>query len=163
MFSMFSYLITFLGVLFWFFRAIVCLQATRELEFIIEPLNLSMEIALLFATVPCFVLIFKRNLIGATVYFGMYGAYFGTALYQAYQAYMNMGEITVDNTYVVPNTVNLLVCGFGVVIPLLTFLDILINKNRTRFNGDKKTDWYYKNSDYDRQYDERADRNQYRS
>jgi hypothetical protein len=148
--------------MFWFFRAIVCLEASGKEEFIIVPLNLGLEIALLFATVPCFILIFKRNLIGATFYFGMYGAYFGTALYQSYEAYMGMGEITVDNTFVVPNTVNLIVCAFGVIIPLLTFLDILVNKNRNRFNGDKKTDWYYKNSDYDRQYDERADRNQYK-
>jgi len=163
MFSLFSYLITFLGVLFWFFRAIVCLQATRQIDFIIVPLNLNLEIALLFATVPCFILIFKRNLIGATVYFGMYGAYFGTALYGAYEAYMNMGEVTVANTAVVPNTVNLIVCGLGVVIPLLTFIDILLNKNRYNFNGDRKTDWYYKNKEYDREHDKRDDTNQYRS
>ena len=51
----------------------------------------------------------------------------------------------------------------GVVIPVLTFIDILLNKNRKAIiGGNNKTDWYYKNDQYDRQYDERADKNQYK-
>lgn len=45
---------------------------------------------------------------------------------------------------------------------MLTFLDILVNKNRNLGSGTKKADWFYKNEDYDRKFDERADRNQYR-
>ena len=57
---------------------------------------------------------------------------------------------------------NLIAICIGVLIPLLTFLDILINKNRRKFGADKKTDWFYKNEKYEREFDERADRNQYK-
>ena len=50
----------------------------------------------------------------------------------------------------------------GIIIPVLTFIDILLNKNRTLGKGKKKEDWFYNNEAYDRQFDERADRNQYK-
>ena len=50
----------------------------------------------------------------------------------------------------------------GIVIPTLTFLDILFNKSRKGKGGDKNTDWFFTNKDYDREFDERSDRNQYR-
>ena len=50
----------------------------------------------------------------------------------------------------------------GIIIPLLIFFDILLNKNRTIGTGAKKEDWFYANEEYDRKFDERADRNQYR-
>ncbi len=162
MLSIFSYLITMFGFMFWFLRAIACLMASRQADFAIVPTNLYLEIALLFASLPCFALILKRNLIGATVYFGMYGAYFGTGLYNGLTKYIATEEFAVNNTAIVGDTLNLIVMGIGVVVPLLTFLDILINKSRTRFNGDKKTDWFFTNSQYDRQFDERADKNQYK-
>ena len=56
----------------------------------------------------------------------------------------------------------LFVSFIGVLIPFLTVMDIFLNKNRAGAAKDKKTDWFYKNKDYDRQYDERADRNQYK-
>lgn len=50
----------------------------------------------------------------------------------------------------------------GVIIPLLTLLDIAINKNRKGSTKDEKTDWFYQNKEYDRKLDERADDNQYK-
>ena len=49
----------------------------------------------------------------------------------------------------------------GIIIPLLTFFDILLNKHRTAGKNVKKEDWFYANEEYDRKFDERADRNQY--
>lgn len=40
--------------------------------------------------------------------------------------------------------------------------DLILDKNRKAHPVDKKTDWFYKNKDFDRQYDERADKNQYK-
>lgn len=154
--SLFSYLITIFSVVFWFFRAIVCLMASMQFDFICQPTNLNVEIALLFATIPCMFLIFKRNLIGATIYFGIYGAYFGTALYNVIMEIQATGVTLTE-------TANLVAICIGVIIPLLTFLDILINKNRRKFGADKKTDWFYKNEQYDRKLDERADKNNYRT
>ena len=153
--SLFSYLITIFSVVFWFFRSIVCLMASMQMDFVCQPMNLNIEIGLLFATLPCMILIFKRNIIGATIYFGMYGAYFGTALYNTIMEFQTAGTEIVVGT-------NLIVNFLGIIVALLTFLDILINKNRRKFGADKKTDWFYKNDKYERDYDERADKNQYK-
>ena len=42
------------------------------------------------------------------------------------------------------------------------FLDILVNKNRSLGKDNKSGDWFYKNEAFDREFDERADRNQYK-
>lgn len=153
--ALFSYLITFLGILYWLFRVIVCLMATLKAEFFAAPVDLNLEIGLLFGTILCFVFIFKRSLIAATLYFGAYLAYFGTALY-------NQIVMTAETGMTVAGGSNTMMLFLGIIIPLLTFCDILFNKNRKGGTGDKQTDWFYKNENFDRQYDERADRNQYR-
>lgn len=155
--SLFSYLITVFGILFWFFRIIVTYFATTGGEFICEPLNTSFEIAILFLTIPCFVLIFKRNLVGAVFYLGIYSAYFGTAVYNT----INNFSIE-ENGIGIVSGMNLVSAIIGIVIPILTFLDILVNKNRLSTSKDKDSDWYYKNEKYDRQMDERSDKNQYK-
>lgn len=152
-----SYLITIFGIIFWFFRILVTYFATTGGSFICEPLNVTFEIAVLFLTVPCFVLVFKRSLVGATFYLGIYTAYFGTALYNTFASF------GIDETGIgMVSGINLVVSIIGIIIPLLTFLDILFNKNRTNAAKDKDSDWYYKNEKYDREFDERADKNQYK-
>lgn len=153
--TLFSYLLTFLGIIFWIFRAIVAICYQMEKDFFAQPLNETMEIVVLFATLPCILLVIKRNLIGAAAYFGIYGAYFGTSLYEAF---MNIQEVG----YTVVNSADLICLLIGVLIPLFTFLDVLLNKHRGNFGADKKTRWFYTNEKYDREFDERADRNQYR-
>lgn len=153
--SLFSYLLTFLAVIFWMFRAVVTVLYQLDREFFATPLNTTYEIALLFATLPCLILVVKRNIVGAAAYFGLYAAYFGSALYE----YLMASGTTVWD---ISSGANLLFTIVGVLLPFLTFLDILVNKNRTLGNGSKKADWFYKNEAYDREFDERADRNQYR-
>lgn len=150
-----SYLLTFLGVLFWIFRVIATLLYQLDFSFFATPLNTNVEIAVLFATLPCIILVVKRNIVGAACYFGIYAAYFGTALYDAI---MEVGGSGLN----VANSANMLCVLLGVIIPMLTFFDILFNKNRTLGKGKKKEDWFYGNEAYDREFDERADRNQYK-
>lgn len=153
--SLFSYLLTFLAVIFWAFRAIVTLLYQLDKEFFATPLNTTYEIVLLFLTLPCLILVVKRNIVGAAAYLGLYSTYFGTALYEYLMASTASG-------FDIGTGANLFFTVIGVIIPLFTFIDVLINKNRNLGKGSKKADWFYKNEDYDRQYDERADRNQYR-
>ena len=121
----------------------------------IEPLNVSWEIGLIFASIPCIILVLKRNIIGAALYVAVYVSYFGTALYNSLNH--------VSDALNVNGTIDLTMSIIGVLIPVLTFIDILFNKNRKAILGGKNdTDWYYNNKDYDRQFDERADRNQYK-
>ena len=51
----------------------------------------------------------------------------------------------------------------GIALPIAAVFDLLLDKNRKAHPVDKKTDWYYKNEKYDRQLDERADKNNYRT
>lgn len=152
--SVYSYLLTILGVLFWIFRAVVTALYTSGVDFAIQPLNAGWEIALVFASIPCVILVIKRNIIGAALYVAVYVSYFGTALYNSLNH--------VANNLNVNGTIDIIMSIIGVLIPVLTFIDILLNKNRKALFSKDKTDWYYSNKDYDRQYDERADRNQYR-
>lgn len=155
--TIFSYMLTVWGVILWIFRAIVCILFTNEIDFIVQPLNLTFEIILLFATIPCIVLVLKRNIIGAACYMAIYVSYFGTAIYNT------MNSIVSTDGMNVGGSVDLIVSVIGIVIPVLTFFDILLNKNRKSIIGkNNSTDWYYKNKDYDRKYDERADKNQYK-
>ena len=155
--TIFSYMLTVWGVILWIFRAIVCILFTNEIDFIVQPLNLTFEIILLFATIPCIVLVFKRNIIGAACYMAIYVSYFGTAIYNT------MNSIVSTDGMNVGGSIDLLVSIIGIIIPVLTFFDILLNKNRKSIIGkNSSTDWYYKNKDYDRKFDERADKNQYK-
>lgn len=40
---------------------------------------------------------------------------------------------------------------------------MLVDKTRSVYPTDKKTDWFYKNKEFDRKLDERVDQNQYRN
>lgn len=154
--TLFSYLLTFMGFAYWGFRVVVVLQYQLKADFFAQPVNVNIEIILLFLTLFCLVFVAKRNIIAAAAYFGMSLAYFGSSIYDQI---INFGT----NANAIIASSNLFVTAVGVIIPLLTFLDVWLNKNRKGYQGgDKKTDWYYRNEKYDRDIDERADRNQYR-
>jgi len=148
-------MLTFFGVAFWFFRVIVTLLYQLDREFFATPINVTFEIIVLFSTLPCILLVIKRNIVGAAAYLGIYATYFGTTLYEAIIG----AQATGLN---IANSANMLCTIIGVIIPTLTFLDILFNKNRSMGKDNKKGDWFYKNENFDREFDERADRNQYR-
>ena len=52
---------------------------------------------------------------------------------------------------------------FALGLALAALFDVLLDKNRKAHPTDKKTDWFYKNKDYDRKLDDRADKNNYRT
>ena len=81
MVSMISYLLTFLAILFWIFRLVVALAFSMDMDIGFVPLNMNIEIILLFLTIPCIILVIKRNIIGAFIYLVLYIAYFGKDLF----------------------------------------------------------------------------------
>lgn len=152
-----SYMLTIWGIILWIFRAIITAMYTSGVDFFIQPLNTGLEIAVIFATIPCMILVFKRNVIGAAGYMGIYVAYFGTAVYNT------LNNIASEEGLNIGSSIDLFISILCIIIPVLTFLDILLNKHRKSIiGGNKSTDWYYKNDEYDRKFDERADRNQYK-
>ena len=118
------------------------------------PIDMTFEIILLFVTVPCIILVFKRNLIAACIYLALYISYFGKHLFDIVTG-MN-GGLNASQA------LDAFVCIVAIVIPLFTTLDIAINKDRKGSGGSRKTNWFYDNPDYDRKFDERADKNNYK-
>lgn len=153
--SIFSYLITMFGGIFWLFRVIVAVTYTLGVDFPIVPLDFNTEIILLFVTIIAMIFIIKRNIIGALIYFVAYGWYFGNDLYN------NVMNI-INGQAIVSDYLSIFVSFIGVLIPFLTVMDILLNKERKGSTKDKKTDWFYENEEYTRKLDERADKNQYK-
>ena len=153
--SLFSYLLTFLAVIFWAFRAVVTVMFQLDNPLFAQPSNVNFEIIVLFLTLPCIVGVCKRNIVFAAGYLALYATYFGNTLYLVVQNATDVGITLI-------NSADMLCTVIGIIIPLLIFFDILLNKNRTLGTGAKKEDWFYGNEQYDRKFDERADRNQYK-
>lgn len=154
--SMTSYLLVIFMVMFWIFRIIVAFTASMGIDVGVVPMNMNVEIILLFVNIPCIVLIAKRKLLGAILYLIAYGAYFGVDLYNIVTGIMQGSTTIVEYS-------RAMISFLGIVIPIVVFFNLLADKTRTAHPVDKKTDWFYKNDEFDRKVDERADKNQYRN
>lgn len=152
-----SWLITIFVMMFWAFRVVVAIMGSMGLEFVTTPINNNIEIALLFIVLICIPLIFKRKLWAGIVYAICYGGYFGKGLLDNV---MKMLEGEKLGLQVYTDTFFSLI---AIALPILVIFDIMFDKNRTNNPKDKKTDWFYKNEAYDRKFDERADKNNYRN
>lgn len=154
--SLFSYLLVIFAIFFWLFRVAVCLMYSMGEQFICVPYDFNLELFILFFTIPSIIFIIRRNIVAGLLYFGVYTAYFGTILYNYMTGIGGVGTISsLDNaSFIMMNCL-------GIVIPFLIFADIAIQKSRFH-PTEKNTDWYYENEKYERKFDERADRNQYK-
>ncbi len=153
-----TWLLACFMVMYWVFRIIVALMAQLHQEFFITPLNETMEIVLLFVVLVCLVLVVKRKIVGALIYLLGYGMYFGS------EVATKLTTIIEDTSSLGLNEYTALIISLiGIIIPVAVLLDLLADKNRKAHPKDKKTDWFYKNEQYDRQLDERADKNNYRT
>lgn len=154
--SMPSYLLLIFMVMFWIFRIVVAFTSSLAIDIGFTPININLEIILLFVTLVSIALVGKRMLVGAIIYLISYGLYFGVDLYNIVVQIMQAQTTVTDYS-------NTLASFIGVVLPLAVFFNMLMDKNRTNHPVDKKTDWFYKNDEYDRKLDERADKNEYRN
>lgn len=152
-----SWLITIFVMMYWLFRVIVAITGSMDMDFIVSPINTNIEIALLFVVLICIPFIFKRKLLGAIVYLGAYGWYFGRGLIE------NIIKIINNETLSMQTYTDMFFALIGVALPILVLFDILLDRTRMKNPTDKKTDWFYKNEQYDRKLDERADKNNYRT
>ena len=151
-----SWLIAIFAFMFWGFRVVATVMYSIGTEFVAPPMDMTMEIALLFITFICICFIAKRKLIPTLIYLVAHALYYGIYLYQNIMAML-------EGTSPINDYMTLFVALIGIAIPLAAFFDVLLDKNRKAHATDKKTDWFYKNEQYDRKMDDRADRNQYRT
>lgn len=156
--NLMSYLLVMFMVLFWGFRIMVAVNASLDSEFVVKPMDFTMEVALLFVTLLCIILVVKRQIVGGLLYVFSYGLYFGVDLYNILMPIIQ-GTATLGFEQVTP----LFFSAIGMALPLFVLLEMLFDKNSQNHPTDKKTDWFYKNEEYDREMDERADKNNYRT
>ena len=71
--------------------------------------------------------------------------------------------ITNNEVLTISQSTELMFSIIGIILPLAVLIDLLLDKNRKLNPKDKKTDWFYKNEEFDRKLDERADKNNYRT
>ena len=150
-----TWMILAMAVVFWILRIIATYCNVMGIDFIIQPLNVNTEISLLFIALLSFILIAKRKWLGVIIYAVAYEGYFGVDLYNNIS---NISSGILDmNQYV-----GVLFSFAGMILPLCAIFDLALDKNRKAHPKDKKTDWFYKNEKFDRNMDERADKNNYR-
>lgn len=155
--SLGSWLIIFFLIMFWVFRIIVAVTGQMGVDFVTKPINVNVEIALLFVVLVCILFILKRNLIGALGCLIAYGGYFGPTLLKNIILVFE-GQNTNLDIYL-----EILIGAIAIILSVVAVFDILIEKSKKKNSIDKQTDWFYKNEAYDRKLDERADKNQYRT
>ena len=152
-----SYMVIMFMIIFWILRIVACIANTMYMEFPIIPTDQTLEVALLFVTLVCIVLVAKRQMVGAALYLIIYGVYFGNDI-TGYISKINDGMTLTLNEYT-----TLFVSAIGVVLPIITIVELMISNHKTKNYKDNKTDWFYKNKQFDREKDERADKNNYRT
>ena len=157
-----TWMLVMFMAMFWVLRIIIAFTYEMGGSFGgIEPFNQTMEIILLFVVLACMLLVVKRKMIGALIYLLAYGMYFGTSLITGITTLITASsDITISNAGMYLNTFISLI---GIAIPVAVLFDLLLDKNRKANPKDKKTDWFYKNEQFDRKMDERADKNNYRT
>ena len=157
--SLVSWLLVFFMGMFWVFRVVVTLSAQFGGDFAgFIIINRTMEIALLFITLLCMVLIVKRIIWGGVIYFLGYGYYFG-----GYIINNAMPAISNGESMEMEVLQNVFIGVIALILGLIAIIDIAVQKTKKKHFSDNKTDWYFNNSEYDRKMDERADKNQYRT
>ena len=156
-----TWLLAIFAIMFWLFRAIVALCAQYSIDLLgIIPYNFNMEIIISFIIIFTIILIIKRKMIGSLLYLLIYGSYFGEHLLSNIMLLMQKQiNLTMDLS------LNLICDIFAILLSMFIVLDMLVDKNRKLNPIDKKTDWYFKNEEYDKQLkerDDREDKNEYK-
>ncbi len=151
-----SWLIAMFAFMFWGFRLVGTVLSSIGIEFMFTPSNMTMEIVLLFLTFICICFMIKRRLLAAIIYLLAHFMYYGPSFVTHFTQ-------IIDGTIDVTQVMGMMFEFFGLVLAIAALFDVLLDKNRKAHPTDKKTDWFYKNKDYDRKLDERADKNNYRT
>lgn len=148
-----NYLIILFSVMLFIFRLVVVFTTTMGIEFIIKTDNVNLEIGLLFIMLLSVILISKNKLSGAILFLiSSFGCY-GPGLIKNLHNGMNNPDALLE-------VVISFVC---LLVPIFAFFIIAAAKKQEIKPVDAKTDFFYKNEAYDRKYDDRADKNNYRT
>ncbi len=155
-----TWMLVMFMILYWILRVVIAVSYELKWDFAgLVPLNETMEVILLFVVLLCIILVVKRKMLGGLLYLLSYGMYFGTDVIDNIQNIMNAMTGTVE----ISQYLNLFMSVIGIILPVAVLFDLLWDRERKENPKDKKTDWFYKNEQFDRQLDDRADKNNYRN
>lgn len=151
-----TWMILLMDIIFWLLRVVVAYTYAMGIEFMIVPMDLYTEIAVIFISLLAFILIAKRKFLGAIIYIIAHFGYFGATLWN------NVMQMSTKSG-MVNDYITVFISFIGILLPIFTLLDLLLDKNRQLHPTDKKTDWFYTNKQFDRDKDDREDKNNYRT
>ena len=151
-----SWLIAMFAFMFWGVRLVGTVMSSLGNDFMFTPTDLTIEVVLLFITFICICFIIKRKLLASIIYLVAHLFYYGPSFYTHFMAIIN-------NSLEISEYMGVFFEFIGLVLPIVAVFDVLLDKNRKAHPTDKKTDWFYKNEEYDRKLDDRADKNNYRT
>ena len=101
-----------------------------------------------FVLLLCIVLVVRRSVIGGILYIIANTVYYGMEATSA----MSTMDIVAIGTAALP-----------IIFSIVVLLELLYAKVKQKSTKkDSKTDWYYSDENYDRKFDEREDRNNYK-
>ena len=140
--------------MYWGLRIAITYMYSMGKAFIAQPIDYNTEIVILFLTLACIVLVAKRKIVGGFIYVVIYFAYFGISLF-----HQIIPAITT-RTFSINAGMDMFLSALAIILSLLVFMDLL--SDRVKKPDDKKTEWFFKNKDLDRQLDDRADKNNYK-
>ena len=144
-------------IMYWGFRIFATYMYTDEGgSFPVQPINLITEIVVIFITLLCIILVFKRQRVGGFIYFGINLMYYGFDLYTKISATIASGE-SVD---IMNAGIDMFASFLGIIMGIVVLIDVLSYNMKTSI--DRSTDWYYKNKKLDKEKDSREDSNNYR-
>ena len=153
-----TYLLVMFMILFWILRIIITVMSELGKDFMgIIPIDEKFEVILLFAFLICVILVVKRKILGSLLYLTLHAIYFGGDVTE------KIGILSRDETFTMAQSGDLIFSIIGLILPLAVLIDLLLDRGRKEHPVDKKTDWFYKNKEFDRKLDDRADKNNYRT
>lgn len=153
-----TWLLAIFAGMFWIFRLIVAVCTQYGIDLMgIATINLNIEVILLFITLVCIALIIKGSVIGAAIYMISYVYYFGQHLCLTLPSILN-GGVTLSMSL----ALNIIVDLLALFLALMIFIDSVIRKTKNTDKKSRKTDWYFKEEKYDKEVDDRIDKNHYK-
>ena len=150
-----SILLVLFMCMFWAFRLIITFMYSKSIDFFIKPINITTELILLFAVLFSIILVIKRNIFGGIIYAISNVYYYGGYVLNL----MINNQIKNMNDEIL---VNLFVTCIAFLLSFLVLLDLVLTRKMGGSKNEKDTNWFYKDKKYDRELDERADKNQYK-
>lgn len=154
--TMSHYLIIMFMVMLLIFRFVVLFTTVLGIDFPVVSSNENLEIAMLLVTLVSIILFTKTKLSGAIIYLAAAIFYYGPELIRVLPTVIS-GTVTMDLA------IQTLVLMIELVIPIFALFILIYDKKQEKNPVDKKTDFFYKGDQYDRKYDDRADKNNYRT